>query len=97
MSVYSDDDGPSLFSRLLKQLDTKHLDLVLVEGFRQLSIPKIELHRPAVQRPLLFPGDDHVIAVASDEVIETGSLPLLNLNEAEEVAGFINHWLGGYY
>jgi len=33
------------------------------------------------------------VAIASDEVLETGELPLLNLNAVEEVAGFINRWL----
>ena len=39
-----------------------------------------------------------MIAVAADEDIDTGDLPLLNINEVEEVAGFINRWLqnGGF-
>ena len=34
-----------------------------------------------------------MVAIASDEDLETGDLPLLNLNAPEEVAGFINRWL----
>jgi len=80
-------------SALIAQLDLVNLDLVMVEGFKHLSFPKIELHRPALDKPLIFPQDDSVIAVASDSRLDTGALPLLNINEPEEVAGFINRWL----
>ncbi len=78
---------------LISQLDLKNTDLILVEGYRHLPFPKIELHRPKTGKPLIYPDDDSVIAVASDEKIKTGELPLLNLNAADEVAGFINRWL----
>lgn len=80
-------------SALVRQLDLENLDLVLVEGFRHLPFAKIELHRPLTGKDLIFPQDRSVIAVASDEKIETGELPLLNINSAEEIAGFINRWL----
>ena len=78
---------------LMRRLDLENIDLVMVEGFRHLPFPKIELHRPSTAKPLIFPDDRSVIAVATDENLDTGELPLLNLNEAEEVAGFINRWL----
>lgn len=78
---------------LVNQLDLDNIDLVLVEGFKNKLFPKIELHRAAAGYKLLFPEDDNVIAFASDESLDTGDLPLLNLNETEEVDGFINRWL----
>ncbi len=78
---------------LIEKLDLENLDLVMVEGFRHLPFPKIELHRPVMAKPLLFKEDKSIIAVASDGDIETGELPLLNLNAPEEIAGFINRWL----
>lgn len=78
---------------LMRRLDLENIDLVMVEGFRHLPFPKIELHRPSTAKPLIFPDDRSVIAVATDENLDTGELPLLNLNEPEEVAGFINRWL----
>jgi molybdopterin-guanine dinucleotide biosynthesis protein MobB len=78
---------------LVNKLDLKNIDLVLVEGFKNSSFPKIEVHRAAAGHKLIFPEDDNVIAVASDESLDTGGLPLLNLNVTEEVAGFINRWL----
>ena len=78
---------------LLARLDLDAVDLVLVEGFRHLPFPKIELHRPATGKALIFPNDDSVIAVATDGTIDTGIVPILNINVAEEVMGFINRWL----
>lgn len=92
LTEYDSRSEPEL-KQLVGQLDLKNLDLVLVEGFRHLPFAKIELHRPATEKPLLFTKDPSIIAVACDEDIETGDLPLLNLNTVEEVAGFINRWL----
>jgi molybdopterin-guanine dinucleotide biosynthesis adapter protein len=81
---------------LINKLDLDNLDLIMVEGFKHLPFAKIELHRSATGKELLFPEDDSIIAVATDENLYTGDLPLLNINEAEEVAGFINRWLDKY-
>ena len=63
-------------------------DLVLVEGFKRQPIPKIEIYRAEIGKPLLFPDDPNIIAVASD-VPQTTSLPQLDLNDPAAVAGFI--------
>ena len=78
---------------LLARLDLDAVDLVLVEGFRHLPFPKIELHRPSTGKSLIFPNDNSVIAIACDDMIDTGNLPMLNINVPEEVMGFINRWL----
>ena len=51
-------------------------DLVLVEGYKSAAIPKLELHRPSIAKPLLFPGDPHVVAFATDEPARFAGLPL---------------------
>jgi len=84
-----DQDLVSLVGRLA--LD--NVDLVLVEGFRHQPFPKIELHRHATGKPLIFPSDSSVIAIAADEEIETGDLPMLDINVPEKVLEFINRWL----
>lgn len=74
----------------------KHLspcDLVLVEGYKKEPIPKIEVHRRDAMLPLLHPADAHVIAVATDEPLDT-PLPQLPVDEPEAVARFIVHWTG---
>ncbi len=63
-------------------------DLVLVEGHRTAAIPKIEVHRPAIGKPLLHPGDPHIVAVASDAAVDT-ALARLDLNDPEGVADFL--------
>ncbi|OIR04565.1 molybdopterin-guanine dinucleotide biosynthesis adapter protein [mine drainage metagenome] len=75
-------------SELLAQLDQRLIDLILVEGFRYEGIPKIEIYRPSVNPLLLADNDDTIIAVASDGETDT-KLPVLNLNNAEEIAEFI--------
>ncbi len=67
-------------------------DLVLVEGYKFSPIPKLEVHRPAHGRPLMFPENPHIVAVASDARIET-SLPLLDLNDYDRIAGFVMTYL----
>ncbi|OAN13714.1 molybdopterin-guanine dinucleotide biosynthesis protein MobB [Photobacterium jeanii] len=89
-----DRDEPELME-CLKQFDHSKLDLVLVEGFRDQPIPKIEIHRPSYGKPFLHQQDQHIIAIASDEAL-TGAepkLPLLDLNQPEQVAQFIINWL----
>ena len=74
---------------LIYELDLDNIDLVLVEGFRHLALPKIELHRPSLGKELIFPNDINVIAVVSDEVIDTGALPLLDINHPRDIVMFI--------
>lgn len=67
------------------------VDIVLTEGFKKSSLPKIELHRRERSATLICRGEEYdpsLIAVASDERLEL-DVPLLDLNDAEEVAGFI--------
>lgn len=67
-------------------------DLVLVEGFKSVHIPKIEIHRPAHGRPLLYPDNPAVVAVATDaapDALPGLPLPRLDLNDPAAVADFI--------
>lgn len=73
---------------MLDQLNRNTLDLILVEGFRHEPFPKIELHRTALGKPLLFPEDDSIMAIACDAPLET-HLPQLDLNAPEAIAAFI--------
>ena len=68
-------------------------DLVIVEGYKAEAIPKIEVHRRASHTPLLYPEDPNVVAVATDEPLET-SLPQIDVDDAGAVARFIVRFLG---
>jgi molybdopterin-guanine dinucleotide biosynthesis protein MobB len=78
---------------LLARLDMESIDLVLVEGFKHLSFPKIELHREALGKTLLHPGDPDIIAVASDHLTDCGDLPALDINDTAAITAFIVNWL----
>lgn len=86
------DEDPSLLS-LLEKLDLQALDLILVEGFKHEYFPKIELHRAALNKALLFPDDSSIIAIATDEQLsETArfrEITQLDINKPEQIASFI--------
>lgn len=77
----------------LQLLQTEHLDLVLVEGFRDQSFAKIELHRSALDKPFLFIRDPSIIALACDVKVAGCELPLLDLNNVEEIAEFVRDFV----
>ena len=68
----------------------KDVDLVLVEGFKHEALPKIQLHRKEVKKPL--PElDEWTIATATDYPLERENR--LNINNVDEVAEFVKTWL----
>ena len=82
------DDKP--LEHHIRNLDLDNLDLVLVEGFKPEAIPKIELHRPSLGHDLLYPDDESIIAVATDAELSVDTeLPLLDLNDPQQIAQFI--------
>ncbi|HAJ93207.1 MAG TPA: molybdopterin-guanine dinucleotide biosynthesis protein B [Gammaproteobacteria bacterium] len=78
---------------LIARLDLDNIDLVLVEGFKHVPFPKIELHRQALGKTLLHPEDPDIIAVASDHLADCGKLPSLDINDTAAIAAFIITWL----
>jgi molybdopterin-guanine dinucleotide biosynthesis adapter protein len=63
-------------------------DLLLVEGFKRELIPKLEIYRAEVGEPLLHPHDENIVAIASDQPLDT-RLPQYNLGEPQAIADFI--------
>ncbi|CAN1723108.1 molybdopterin-guanine dinucleotide biosynthesis adapter protein [Hyphomicrobium sp. 1Nfss2.1] len=65
-------------------------DLVIVEGFKDAPIPKIELRRQSAEmhRPLAT-NDTRIVAIASDHSEAVDELPSFALDNAEEIATFI--------
>ncbi len=72
---------------LLRQMSP--VDLVLIEGFKTENHQKLEVHRPALGKPALYPEDPNIVAVASDEVIAGLTLPRFDLNDVEAIADFV--------
>ncbi|MEE8332305.1 MAG: molybdopterin-guanine dinucleotide biosynthesis protein B [Alphaproteobacteria bacterium] len=65
------------------------VDLVLVEGFKTYPHDKLEVHRPALGKPLLCADDRRIIAVATDQELAGVALPMLDLDDAAAIADFI--------
>ena len=73
---------PELLSRMSR------VDLVVIEGFKREPHRKIEVHRVANEKPLLFPDDPGVVGVATDTPLET-TLPTAHLDDIEAVAAMM--------
>ncbi|MEQ4709585.1 molybdopterin-guanine dinucleotide biosynthesis protein MobB [Providencia huaxiensis] len=76
---------------LASRFDPALLDLILVEGFKHETIDKIALFRSEVGKPLNGLIDDYVVAVASNEIIDT-HVPQLDINSPEQIADYIVSW-----
>lgn len=91
------DSGNSVdFYRLLHQFDTEALDVILVEGCKEQHFPKIELHRSQTGKPWLCPEDPDIIAIACDSPDISTEIPVFNLNDIHEIAGFIEKYINTY-
>jgi molybdopterin-guanine dinucleotide biosynthesis protein B len=76
------DSLPELLARLTP------CNFVLVEGFKTADIPKIEVFRPSLGKPLLHPECASIVAIASDEPV-SADVPVLPLNESDRIAAFV--------
>jgi len=78
-------DEPRL-PELLKKLSP--VDLVVVEGFKREPYCKIEVHRAANGKPLLFADDPGIVGIATDTAVET-RLPTVHLDDIPAVAALM--------
>ena len=65
------------------------VDLVLVEGYKRDSHPKIEVFRSEAGHALIQPTDPFTRAVATDAEVGALAVPVLDLNDTEAIADFI--------
>lgn len=66
----------------------RNCDVILAEGYKRNTFPKIEVFREALKRELLCRGDDNLLAVASDVPLDVG-VPCLDLNDARGIVDLI--------
>jgi molybdopterin-guanine dinucleotide biosynthesis protein B len=62
------------------------VDLVLVEGFKRATHPKLEIHRADNAKPLLHPDDPSIVAIASDAPLHGLAIPLHHLDDIAAIA-----------
>ncbi len=75
----------------LASLYAKNVDIMLAEGYKYGSLPKIEVHRSQMGNDLLCRGqesDPHLVAVVSDKDLDI-DVPVFNLDDTEGVCDFI--------
>jgi molybdopterin-guanine dinucleotide biosynthesis protein B len=63
-------------------------DLLLIEGYKYYPLPKLEIHRAANGKPLLYPKDEHVIALATDTSVAC-PLPQFGLEDYDAIVAFV--------
>jgi len=61
-------------------------DIILTEGFKESTAPKIEVHRKVIGPPLH--GVSDIIAIATDEPLETSTRQFA-LNDIQGIADFL--------
>ena len=66
------------------------VDLVIVEGYKTQSHPKLEVHRAVVGKPLLYPNDPNIVAIVSDTRPPNLALPFADLNDVEAIADLVD-------
>ncbi len=84
------DEGEISLDELIARLAP--CDLVLIEGFKQEPVPKLEVYRMENGKPPLFPERNDIVALASDDEIVT-TLPKLPLNDVSAIADFVMNYL----
>src|SRR5690606_19413964 len=85
-----DAPGEPTLDQMLGELSP--CDWVLVEGFKSSALVKIEVWRAATGKPVRYPGDPRIVAIATDSpgaLPEPTALPLLDLNDPEAVLDFM--------
>jgi len=93
ITEFSEPKEPDL-SEQLQYFEQSELDLILVEGFKSESFPKIELHRPALGHALLHPHDNSIIAFATDQnLVLDKDLPCLDLNNISSISDFVSEFM----
>jgi molybdopterin-guanine dinucleotide biosynthesis protein B len=90
-------DEPSLAEHLARLAPA---DLTLVEGYKWERIPKLEVFRPSLGRPALYPDDRDIVAVASDGPRPAlasdgpgGGPAWLDLNDPDQVLVWLQKWM----
>lgn len=83
MHELREESEPPLIALLAKLAPA---DLVIVEGFKGTSLPKIEVHRGERGTDLIARDDRDVVAVAADVPLEGLEVPVLHLDDIAAIA-----------
>ncbi len=90
MSELRGDPEPALDALIAKMTP---VDLVLIEGWKTSPHPKLEVWRAETGHPLIAPGDETILAVATDTSLDL-NIPVLDLNDTQALADFVQSEVG---
>ena len=62
---------------------------MIVEGFKRHAHPKLEIYRATLGKPLQYPEDDCIVAIAADAPLPQAQLPVLMLDDVEAIASVL--------
>jgi len=78
---------------ILMHIPADTVDMILVEGFKKWPFDKIELHREVTGKPLMYPDDANIIAIAHDNdknsPITDTDIPQMDINDINSIADFV--------
>lgn len=84
-------------SQCVSSLETDKLDLILVEGFKHVAYPKIEINRSTHVQPFMHQDDSNIIAVISDVKLDLpDNIIGIDLNNLEDITDFILNYLKAF-
>jgi molybdopterin-guanine dinucleotide biosynthesis protein B len=86
------DGTPPRLADLLGQFTA--VDVILAEGYKAESHPKLEVRRRAAPGPALGTAADGVVAVAADFTPAGSTVPVLSLDDVPAIADFVLDFLG---
>jgi molybdopterin-guanine dinucleotide biosynthesis protein B len=87
-------EEPSLAEHLARLAPA---DLTLVEGYKWERLPKLEVFRPSLGRPALYPDDADILAVVSDAPPPGAVGPAwLDLNDPAQVLDWLQDWMKNF-
>ncbi len=81
------------FDEILSRMS--YCDIVIVEGFKRETCPKIEVFGETPERrkgEQLWQSDETVLAIAAENVPEGCTLPVFSRNDVNEITDFIQEY-----
>lgn len=75
------------FSQVLEMVHD--VDLILVEGYKQETIPRIGICRKATGKGIPHPAEQYIAVVTDDASLVTGGIPVFSLEDVPAITAFI--------
>lgn len=91
ITIENETEADPTLQQMLMHIPADSVDMILVEGFKKWPFDKIELHRESTGKPLMYPDDNNIIAIAHDDKkpLKAPGLPQLDINDVNAIADFV--------